>query len=209
MQRVILPPVFLFLCMNLFAQRIRLNQSFGLAGTITDASGSRNLLDTLRSDYTLRVKTFGIVYSPRIDIAGSKDFSISIAAPMMLGMSFTNKYRSVETHPFKKDTIEGLRGSHIAFELPVIADINIGLYSAADESTRTFGVFAGAGYIYSYTKIKTTGGKIPFDRWEPILRAGIRMGSSWEKRWSIVFNIRGKLEGGATKTYGLQIVKEI
>jgi hypothetical protein len=209
MQRALPLAICLILCTGLFAQKLQVNQSFGISGTIVDASGSRNLLDTLHSDYTVRVKTFGVVYSPRVDLLTTKDLSVSIAAPMMLGMSFTNKYRSVETHPLKKDTIEGLRGAHISFELPFIADVNIGLHTASDETRRRFCVSAGAGYIYSYTEIKTTGGKIPFDRWEPILRAGIRMGETWEKRWSILFNIRGRLEGGATKTYGLQIVKEL
>lgn len=209
MQRIFLLATGLLLCTCAFSQRVRLEQSFGIAGTQANVSGTRDVLDTLRTDYSLRVRTYGLTYAPRVDLFGTKDFSVSIAAPMMFGYSSTSKYRSIDVHPSKKDTVENLRGVHWAFEVPVIADFNFGLRSASEESRRNFGFFAGIGYIYTYTKIKATGGMMPFDRWEPICRAGIRMGSAWEKRWSIVFNIRGKLEGGAQKTYGLQVVKEL
>jgi hypothetical protein len=164
MQRSLLLAGCLVLCVNLFSQKIRFDQSFGLGANIADISGVNNFFDTtgkpVLSEYTVRVKKFGIVYTPRIDLLGTKDVSLSIATPFMLGFSTTNKYRSVDVNGTKKDTIEGLRGTSLAFELPVFADINIGLRSAADESKRVFGVYAGVGYIYSYTTVKTTAGKV-------------------------------------------------
>jgi hypothetical protein len=213
MQRSLLLAGCLVLCVNLFSQKIRFDQSFGLGANIADISGVNNFFDTtgkpVLSEYTVRVKKFGIVYTPRIDLLGTKDVSLSIATPFMLGFSTTNKYRSVDVNGTKKDTIEGLRGTSLAFELPVFADINIGLRSAADESKRVFGVYAGVGYIYSYTTVKTTAGKVDYDNWEPAIRAGIRMGASWEKRWSLLLVVHGKFEHGSQKTYGLQILKEL
>ncbi|NCI52108.1 hypothetical protein GWC95_19440 [Sediminibacterium roseum] len=209
MQRILVVACCLLLSLCSFSQRIGFNQNIGLGATQVHVNDSRMLLDTLRSDYSVRVRTFGLVYVARFDIAGGKDVALSLSSPMMLGYSTTNKYRSVETHPQRKDTIENVHSAHIAFEIPFMADLNVGLRSAGDESRRGFGFFAGIGYVYSYTKIKLASGMIPFDRWEPMLRAGIRMGTNWEKRWSIVFNLRGRLEGGATKTYGLQLLKEL
>lgn len=212
MQRIVLLMVCVLSGAGLFAQKINFNQSIGLAATTGAISGSAVYFDSSpsRADYRLRVKTFGLVYAPRFDLVESKDFSISIAAPFMIGFSTTNNYRSVDMRTARPDTtVEGLRGTSFAFELPLVADLNLGLHSASDESKRRFGVYVGAGYVYSYTKVKTTAGKVPFDGWEPMVRAGIRMGQSWENRWSIVLSMRGRFESGGQKIYGLQILKEL
>jgi hypothetical protein len=82
MQRSLLLAGCLVLCVNLFSQKIRFDQSFGLGANIADISGVNNFFDTtgkpVLSEYTVRVKKFGIVYTPRIDLLGTKDVSLSI-----------------------------------------------------------------------------------------------------------------------------------
>lgn len=193
-------------------QVVRIDQSFGLATTYANFSDARNFLKgntTVHSDYRFRIKQYGIVYGPKVDVLATKDVSISLAMPVMLGLAITHRYRSYDMDGSKTDTIEGLRGSRVAFEIPVFAELNIGLRSAADERQRMFGLFAGAGYSYSFTQVKTTEGYIPFDRWEPVVRAGIRFGNKWENRYSLAFTLRRQWQNGSQPTYGLQLMKEL
>lgn len=207
--------ILLFFCTiscSLFAQRVSVDQSFGLAATTSDITGmARGVKDSTMYDasFSARVHQFGIVYAPRVDLLGNRIASISISAPFMLGLSSTSKYQSVDFNGVKRDTIQGVSGANLAFELPVFADINIGLRSARDESRRSLGIYAGAGYMYSYTKIKTSVGKMVYDGFDPVFRAGIRLGSAWENRFSIAFTLRGKPGGDGIKTYGLQLLKEL
>lgn len=212
MYKILILAACLCACSGLSAQRIQIDQVFGLGGTIADFAGTRTTQSgntTLRSDYQFRIKQYGLVYGPRVDLLGTRDFSLSLAMPLFAGISHTNAFRSIDFDGVKRDTIDGLRGTHVAAEVPFFADLNFGLRSASDPSLRSFGFFAGIGYSYSYTSVKTTQGQIPFDRWEPVLRAGLRMGSSWEKRWSILFQLRGEFGSQAQKTYGLQILKDL
>ena len=208
--------IILFFCCALssclFAQRVSVDQSFGLAATTSDVTGlARGTKDSTLYDanFNLRVRQFGIVYAPRIDLLGSKTISLSLAAPVMLGLATSSKYHSVDFNGVKRDTVEGISGASLAVELPVFAEINIGLRSARDESRRAWGIYAGAGYMYSYTKIKTSVGKQVYDGFDPVFRAGIRMGSAWENRFSIAFTLRGNPGGNGSKTYGLQLLKEL
>jgi len=193
-----------------FAQNRGIDQGFGLLGSRADISGlARYRTDTSAIDasYTMRVKQIGIVYSIRKDLIKWKWGSVSIGSPMMLGVSFTNRYRSIDFDGTKRDTIQGKKGGHLAFEIPIVADLNIGLHSASDESRRSLGIYVGGGYQYSYTKIFTSVGKVPFDSFDPVLRAGIRMGQVWETRWSLGFNIRGV--SGGNRTYSIHWLKEL
>lgn len=212
MQRILCLLVCTCLFHGLSAQVIHVDQAFGIYGTSGDFSGSRNFTDSISSissNYSVRVKQLGLVYGPRVDLVGNKFISLSLAMPLTFGFAFTNNYRSYDVRPTKTDTIQGIRGTRIAFSIPVFADINIGLRSASDEERRVFGIFFGAGYGYSFAQIKTSAGIIPFDRWEPVGRAGIRMGQTWEKRWSIIFNIHGEWTKDAQRTYGLQVIKDL
>lgn len=197
----------------LSAQNVRINQVFGLGGTTSNISGTASLTtDTshINADYTVRLRQFGIVYGARVDVFAWKFGSISVGSPVMLGFSTSSNYRSIDFNGTKKDTIEGLRGTRLAFELPLFADINIGLHSAADESERNnFGIYIGAGYMYSYTRIRTSVGSVGYDGFDPCLRAGIRMGRNWESRLSIGFTVRGDFRNNGLRTYGLQILKEL
>jgi hypothetical protein len=106
------------------------------------------------------------------------------------GIGFTGNYNSTDFNGSTTKLKEGINGAHLAFELPVVADLNIGMHSAADEKG-SFGFYLGAGYAYSYTKLRTSVGKVPFDGFDPLVRVGIRMGRNWETRWGLVFSIRG------------------
>ncbi len=196
--------------MGLFAQK-RLEQSFGLAGGRTGVQGQARLVtetSVISSDYQLRLLQFGIVYYPRIDVIQWKQGSISVGAPAFVGISGSGKYRSTDFDGTKTTTVEGVRGISFAFDVPVVADLNIGLRSAAQEKGR-FGFYAGAGYGYSYTKIHTSLGKRNFDGFDPVLRGGIRMGREWQSRCTLGVTVRGSGQNHSIRTYALHFLKDI
>jgi hypothetical protein len=208
---------FLVICILLsslgaFAQNKRMEQSFGLAGSTTKVSGkARAVTDStvLDSDFRLTLRQYGIYYSARVDLLQWSLGSISIGGSATGGVSTTSNYRSEDFNGTKMDTVEGVKGLNFAFDIPVFADLNIGLHSAAAEANQKIGIYLGAGYGYNYTRIKTSAGRVTYDGFDPILRAGIRMGSRWDTRWSIGFMVRGSLQANSGRTYGLNLLKEL
>jgi hypothetical protein len=190
-----------------------IDQGFGLGYTLS--SVKINALSTkgtayMKSDISLRLHTAGLVYMIRKDLLHWKGGSISLGAPVMGGFSWSSRYRSTDTDGTNtyhyQDT---LSGTSWAFDVPVVADLNIGMHSASDDTRSSFGLYVGAGYAYSFTKVRTTVGKLHYDGYEPLLRAGIRWGSAWERRWCLAFSVRGNWNSGTNKTYGLQLLKEL
>jgi hypothetical protein len=193
-----------FLC-----AQVKIAQGLGLFAGRANVSGqARGLSDSVLTDcsYRLQLRQFGLVYTLRAELFQWKGGSVSIASPVMLGIGFTGNYNSTDFNGSSTKLTEGVKGSHLAFELPVVADLNIGMHSAADEKG-SFGFYLGAGYAYSYTKLYSSVGKIPFDGFDPLVRAGIRMGRSWETRWGLVFSMRGSKS--STRMFGLQLLKEL
>lgn len=193
---------------------VRVDQVFGLGITGANISGKAGLItdsSAINADYSVKVHQFGIVYGARVNIVTWRFGSVSIGSPIMLGLSTTGNYRSVDFNGTKRDTIVGLRGTRLALELPLFADLNIGLSSAADDSkNKNFGIYIGAGYMYSYTRLRTSVGNVIFDGFDPCVRAGIRIGNSWERRYSVGFTMRGNLSNnGSPRTYGIQLLKEL
>lgn len=197
-----------------YAQSVRVDQVFGLGATSANISGKAGLItdsSAINADYSVKVHQFGIVYGARVNLIAWRFGSVSIGSPIMLGLSTTGNYRSVDFNGTKKDTIVGLSGTRLALELPLFADLNIGLYSAADDSrNKNFGIYIGAGYMYRYTRLRTSVGNVIYDGFDPCVRAGIRVGGTWEKRFSIGFTMRGNFStSDSPRTYGIQLLKEL
>lgn len=210
-QRIILTACFIFSMGILSAQTTRLEQSFGLIGNgsfIRGVARSVTPTATTEAKYTVRMIQFGLMYYPRMDLIQGTDVSLSIGAPVMLGYGFTYKYSSTDFDGTTTTTSEGIKGGHLAFSVPVVMDLNLGLHSAADETRRKFGVYVGAGYGYSFTRIRTSLGKVTYDGFDPVLRAGIRLGDSWERRLTLGFTMKG-VSADHPKTYEFQLLKDL
>jgi hypothetical protein len=211
-QRVFLLAFTLLVSVGLSAQKKGFDQGFGLAGDQTEvhATGQHETPGSITfSDYSLRLRRYGVIYLARMDLIGGKAFSISLGSAVTAGWSSTRNYRSVDVTGTNSVVVERHGGSHFAFDIPVFMDMNFGLHSARDESRRKFGVYAGAGYAYSYTKIHTSIGMIIYDGFDPVFRIGFRMGKRWENRWGMAAIVRGNPESGSIRTYGLQLLKEL
>jgi hypothetical protein len=199
---------------NVSAQLLkRPDQVLGLSFSTSDVRGTASLItdnSSVHANYTTTLRQYGIVYGFRYNIIKWGFGSISLGSPLMAGFSSTDKYRSEDFNGTKKDTITGITGLNFACEIPVFADFNLGLYSAEDESPKKrFGVYAGVGYMYSYTRIHTSVGRANYDGFEPAIRAGIRMGRRWEKRWSLALTMRAGYMNSGMRAYGLQLLKEL
>jgi hypothetical protein len=191
----------------------RPDQVLGLTFSTSDINRTASLItdnSSVHSNYTTTLRQYGFVYGFRYNILKFGFGSVSLGSPLMAGFSSTDNYRSVDFDGTKHDTITGITGLNFACEIPVFADLNLGLYSAEDESTKKrFGVYIGVGYMYSYTRIHTSVGRANYDGFEPAVRAGIRMGKRWESRWSIGLSMRAGFTNSGMRTYGLQVMKEL
>jgi hypothetical protein len=202
----------LFIGFKSTAQKVIVEQGLGLAFSQSNVTGQAVLsTDTsvVQSNYSVRLRQYGLVYQWRANLFQTKNLSLSLGSPLMLGASFSRNYRSYDHNGAKTDTVTGLNGTQIAFEAPVALDLNFGLHSAKDESRRALGFYVGVGYSYAFTRIKTSVGTIMYDGFEPLVRAGIRMGKAWETRWSINLSVRGGFDNRPNRTYGVQILKEL
>ena len=191
------------------AQQVQFAYAMGLTGTTSNVEGSASTgKDSLmtKSDYQLRLRRFGFIFQVRAELLQWKDGSVSIGTPLMIGYSVSNKYNSVDVNGGRITKVDSVKGAHFAFEIPVLLELNIGLHSAEQESSR-FGIYVGGGYAYNYTKIHTSVGVKPLDGFDPILRSGIRMGRSWENRWGLAITMRGQTQ--SSRTYGIQLLKEL
>ena len=213
-QPIFLIACFILLSSSLIAQRVNIDQSFGLSGSGSTIHGvAMRQTDTTNTlaNFELKLLQFGIVYYPRVDFIRWKGGSFSIGTPLMAGFSVTGKYRStdLESVTGKRDTVTGVSGVDFAFSVPVVVDLNIGLHSADEESTQRLGIYVGGGYGYNYTRVNTSQGKVNYDGFESVFRAGIRLGRVWENRFTIGFNVRGLFENAKAKTYEVHFVKDL
>jgi hypothetical protein len=206
MQRVFMVSVGILLSMCVSAQKKVLEQGLGLVFDQSNVHGiaMRTIRDTaFMSNFKLRLRRYGIIYQARMDIVGSKAVSLSAGSSITIGYSSTGNNGTTTVK------YEGNKGTHLAFDIPVFFDLNIGLHSAKEESKQTFGVYAGVGYAYSYTKMHTSLGLLTLDGFDPVFRAGFRMGKRWENRWGMALTMRGSPRSGAIRAYGVQLLKEL
>jgi hypothetical protein len=194
------------------AQKTIVEQGLGLAFSQSNITGTAALTtDTsvVHSNYSVRLRQYGLVYQWRANLFQTKNLSLSLGSPLMLGWSVSRNYHSYDYNGTKTDTVSGVQGTEVAFEAPAVLDLNFGLHSAKDDSRRSLGAYFGIGYSYSFTRIKTSVGTAFYDGFEPVVRAGIRMGKAWETRWSINISVKGGFDNRPNRAYGIQILKEL
>jgi hypothetical protein len=195
------------------AQKVIVEQGLGLSASQSTVKGFASATtdngSTINSNYSVRLRQYGLVYQWRANLFQTKNLSLSLGTPLMLGWSVSRNYHSYDHSGGKIDTVDNVQGTQIAIEAPVVLDLNFGLHSAKEESRRKLGGYFGIGYAYGFTGIKTSVGTVFYDGFEPLVRAGIRMGKAWETRWSINVNVRGGFTEGSNRQYGLQLLKEL
>lgn len=156
-----------FLCFCFFTGNLvsaqSLMHSFGMTisaifGTVKDNYSS--------SSFAMEQST--ITYFPRYNFVENENSSISIGAPVGIGAG-------IATNTYGNDA-----GVAFAYDLPIVLDYNIGCKSTMDNQNN-FGGYFGVGF--GYYKVSISGSQYSnYDgaTYGPIVRGGIRLGSSSE-----------------------------
>lgn len=170
----------------LFSQKLM--HSFGL--TISVLTGG---------DETLQQTSFS--YFPRLNIMESENSSISVGAPVAIGVGIA------------RSTYGDDAGISFAYDLPVVVDYNIGCKST-NENEKKFGGYFGLGFGYYKVSIsQSTYSDFKGATYGPIFRGGIRFGSSNEN-WhghavTVGLFFKNGLETAKLKTFGFNIMYDL
>jgi len=177
---------FFFLGQVAFSQKLM--NSFG--ATISVLKGG---------DVTLAQTSFS--YFPRLNIMERENSSISIGAPVAVGIGLA------------RNTYGDDAGISFTYDLPIVVDYNIGCKSTK-ENERNFGGYFGLGFGYYKVSIsQSTYSNFTGATYGPIFRAGVRFGSSNEN-WhghavTIGLFFKNGLEAAKLKTFGFNILYDL
>ncbi len=92
-------------------------------------------INTPSTSYSFSLRQANVSYFPRYSLTESDNSSITIGAPVGIGVGLITNTYSSEVKPY------------FSFELPVVIDYNIGLKSTPDNDRRS-GFYVGAGFSY-------------------------------------------------------------
>lgn len=139
-----------------------------------------------------------ITYFPRLNFISNENSSVSIGAPVGVGFGVV------------KDLGGNADGFSFAYDLPVVVDYNFG-FKSTPEAEGNFGGYLGAGFGYFKVNVSNSSfGNFSGATHGPILRGGIRFGSSSEA-WgghglTIGLNYKKGIEKSKLSTYGIAVL---
>jgi hypothetical protein len=188
-----LTSLLLLLCIlhsGLRAQRFM--QSAGASISIMHTHGSfdgfTQALDFVLTDLT---------YFPRLNISSTDHSSISIGLPVSVGVGFASDYQS------------NGKGVYWGFDLPLVADYNIGCKSTPENHNK-FGGYFGTGFGFTYTNWNFNGSSsAQANSYGPMIRGGFRFGfpsSEISEGLTVGLFYKLGLEKEKYKTYGFSVL---
>jgi len=186
--------LFLFLSQTLDqVQGQKLMHSLG--GTVSLITGKVN---NPNETYKFSMQQTTFTYFPRYNFFETKKYSISIGAPIGVGIG-------VASNDFDSDF-----GIAFAYDLPIVLDFNMGGKSTMDNKKK-FGGFFGTGFGYSRVNIsKSEFSDFTGSSLGPIIRAGVRFGSnreSWgDKSITLGFNYKKGIDKQKLSTFGANVL---
>lgn len=148
----------------------------------------------LKESFTMQVNH--ISWFPRYTLTESENSSFSIGSPLGAGVNLLT------------DNMGG-GGVSWGFDVPLVADYNMGCMSAPDNESG-FGGYLGAGFGYMYTSYKlNTSETDNVTTYGPMARAGIRFASGGG-RWHTTVGLFFKtgLEKAHFKTAGFNVLMD-
>lgn len=177
----------------------------GVVFSATDIK-SRTVAGAMLTEHTTRLNYLGVSYFARMVLVKRDNRSFSIGSPVTLGISWATlndsySYSMISSvAPPVGTTGSGSKKPHVALELPIVLDHNIGAGSSPGNK-KSFGAYFGAGAAYTYTSISLSdGSNRKVDSYDPLVRAGIRLGA----HQPFTFGLSYKWN----KQIGLQILKD-
>lgn len=147
----------------------------------------------LKETFTMQVTHLS--YFPRVLLTSSDNASLSVGTPVGIGINLVRD-------------VSGDAGVAWGYELPVVADYNIGC-KATPDNDRSFGGYFGAGFSYLYVAYNMGAGSGNVKTYGPMGRAGVRFGSG-DGRWNTTVGLYYKagLEADKFKTVGFNVLMD-
>ena len=153
-------------------------------------------INTPSEKYTFTMEVNHFSYFPRFNLSESENSSFSIGFPLGAGIGVLTGGGNAE-------------GIAWGFDLPVVADYNIGCGSTS-ENEKNFGEYFGGGFGYMYTGWTDGGSTENANTYGPLVRAGIRFSSS-NANWRVTVGMFYKtgLEKAKYKTFGFNVLMDL
>jgi hypothetical protein len=151
------------LCICIYSSRISAQFMHGVGVTFSGITGN---VTTPSSSSGIGLTQSTITYFPRYNFVEKENSSISIGAPVGVGIGLV------------RNTYGGDVGFSFSYDLPVVLDYNIGARSTADNANRWGGYF---GLGFGYFKVNISGSVYSnFDgaTYGPLARGGVRFPAS-------------------------------
>lgn len=148
----------------------------------------------LKETFTMQVNHLS--WFPRYTVMEGENSSLSVGSPLGAGVNLLT------------DNAGG-GGVSWGFDLPLVADYNIGCKSAPDNESG-FGGYVGGGFSYMYTSYKlNTSETENVTTYGPLARAGVRFASGGG-RWNTTVGLFYKtgLEQTKFKTVGFNVLMD-
>lgn len=152
---------FTLLLGNSYAQKLM----HGYGATISILTGK---LKTRYSSSSYTLQQTNLTYFPRYNFVESENTSVSIGTPVGIGIGIASNTSGSDV------------GVAFAYDLPVVIDYNIGCKSTMDNE-KYFGGYFGLGFgYYKVTISQSQYSDYKGATYGPLVRGGVRIGSSNE-----------------------------
>ena len=201
--------VLLIFCSSLFSSVYSQTFMHSVGGTISVLGSKGEILTTdflgipYYKSYNFIMEAVALTYFPRLNFETGNKSSFSVGIPLSLGIGAASDINKENS------------GVYFSYDLPVIADFNIGL-GATRENEKRFGYFLGAGFGYGHVSLALTSGSEKINSYGPIGHGGVRfkIGSIDSNRGfgkDIVIGLfyKPRLDKYKFKTFGVQVLTDL
>lgn len=146
-------------------------------------------------EYNFAMVQTGATYFPRLNFLETQNSSLSIGMPISLGFGSAS------------NTSDDSKGVFFSYDLPVIADYNIGLRSTS-ENEKNFGFFFGAGFGYNHVGLALSSGSEKISSYGPLAHTGARFNMN-RTALTLGFFYKMGMETQKYKTFGFQVLADL
>jgi hypothetical protein len=184
--------LFIFSASDTFAQR--LTHSIGTTLFVTTSKVTENGAIIRIGKSSFLSEQVSATYFPRYNLAEFKNASLSVGMPVGVGVGAATTSN------------DELR-FYLSYDFPVLVDYNMGA-GCTQKNNQGFGGFFGGGFGYSHIGYSLTESGSKINSYGPILHAGFRFYAG-EDVITVGFTFKTGLESSKTKTYGLQVLRDL
>ncbi len=146
--------------------------------------------------YNFIMSKYELTYFPKVNFETGGNSSLSVGIPLSLGIGSAS------------DANKENKGVYFSYDLPLIADLNIGMGST-EENEKQFGYFIGVGFGYSHVSLSLISGSEKISSYGPIIHGGFRFKMGNTSNIVIGLFFKPGLESNKYKTGGIQVLTDL